>query len=69
MTEGHLRQTLGLLHHYRMPLLCAAVAMALGLIFGRHLNSSDEAGRALSRVYAGAGHLELCFKEPVRPTR
>ncbi len=65
--EG-LRQLRGLASQYRIALLVAAVA-AFAALFGRHLNSSDEAAHALDRVYGGAPHFELVLKETPRPTR
>jgi hypothetical protein len=51
-----------------MILLLIGLVIALGSIFGRHLNDSHEATRALSEVYGNHPHYEF-IRETPHPTR
>ncbi|MDR3436869.1 hypothetical protein [Telmatospirillum sp.] len=68
MEGEHLRHTLGRLHHHWMILFLIGLVIALGSIFGRHLNDSREATRALSEVYGNHPHYEFIQETP-HPTR
>jgi len=63
------RQIRGMLSQYRMALLIAASVMALGSLFGQHINSNDEASHALGQVYGSTPHFELRLMEIPHPTR
>jgi hypothetical protein len=69
MSGDGLRQVRSLVSQYRVAMLIAACVVAFASLFGRHINTSDEAEHAVAKVYGAMPHFELVLKEPARPTR
>jgi hypothetical protein len=69
MSFDGLRQIRSMASQYRLPLLTATCVVVFASLLSQHVNSSDEASRALHKVYGGTAHFELCHKEAAHPTR
>ena len=69
MLTSNFRHIVGLVEAYRAPLLFVAVVMAVGTMMAAHLNSTEEATRALRRVYDSSPHVEVVVVPSTRPTR
>lgn len=69
MTPDSVRQMRELIGQYRMPLLAAAVVIAIAWPLSRHINSSAEAARAIDQVYDASPRFEWRLVEKAHPTR
>lgn len=69
MLGDDLRQIRSLASQYRLALLIAAAVVAFASLFIGHINSNDEAARALGRVYDGTPHFEWRLKDATHPSR
>ena len=69
MLTNNIRHIIEVVEAYRAPLLFVAIVMAVGTMMAAHLNSTEEAIRALRRVYDSSPHVEVVVVPSTRPTR